>query len=404
MATRYKATQKVECWKEHTCIRCGSTFRYLFKIKKTGRGQTKSAAEAAAHNAVVRALDNDVEMQPCPSCGLYQPDMVGDDLATNQGCVLIPVAALVIILTFVAALASFGVFALPLYLLTWIAVGVCMLGALAHLWVARRNPNRNMEANREKAQEQILKKSLKLVKPGQAEQSLAAPEPWQISSGHKLAFLLLFLGIGIVATAEITRLASGWPLNRTCDPVVVGPGDDSCVYLPHEVNSIKGLWHGSASVAVLNAKELGLTNEQLPAVSKSSTWGERIIGKHVSSENSPIWTSVTIPDTADLAGKDMRLHIEMQVRYPAAHGLRSFQDEQQDFEDAVDLHLASPHAGILYRALWWGGWMIGGALVVLMGLRLRQLENRRKQDAQPAKVISIEDEGIEDIPEVLPAE
>src|SRR5262245_34180886 len=77
MGTSYKATVQVRCWKQHTCVACGSVFGYLFERKKTGQGGTEEAASAAAHNAAVKAVAQEVNLHACPQCGTVQPEMVG---------------------------------------------------------------------------------------------------------------------------------------------------------------------------------------------------------------------------------------------------------------------------------------------------------------------------------------
>ena len=108
MATTYTSTIEVNVWKEHTCISCGTIFRYLFKRKKTGQGGTEAVAEAAARKAVVDALANEVDMQPCPGCGLYQPDMIGNVRRRRHWYLfwaVVPVVALVLILALADVLA-----------------------------------------------------------------------------------------------------------------------------------------------------------------------------------------------------------------------------------------------------------------------------------------------------------
>ena len=76
MATIYTQTIQVSVWKEHVCSCCGCRFRYRFRRTKKGTGGSPDAAAANAERAVVHALQREVDMQPCPACGLYQPDMV----------------------------------------------------------------------------------------------------------------------------------------------------------------------------------------------------------------------------------------------------------------------------------------------------------------------------------------
>jgi hypothetical protein len=75
MATKSTCSVEIECWKEHTCVGCGTVFRYRMKRKRVGEGPTEKAAEIAARQAMMTDVAQAVEMQPCPACGLYQPDM-----------------------------------------------------------------------------------------------------------------------------------------------------------------------------------------------------------------------------------------------------------------------------------------------------------------------------------------
>ena len=98
MATTYKSTIEINVWKEHACIGCGGRFRYLFKRKKTGQGGTPDAASAAARKAALKALEHEVDMHPCPGCGLYQPDMVGSRRSTRHWWVIAVTSILLLVL------------------------------------------------------------------------------------------------------------------------------------------------------------------------------------------------------------------------------------------------------------------------------------------------------------------
>jgi hypothetical protein len=59
------------CWKENTCVRCGSAYPYMF----SRRGKAGSASEA--RSSVRAELDMGVAFVPCPGWGHVQPDMHG---------------------------------------------------------------------------------------------------------------------------------------------------------------------------------------------------------------------------------------------------------------------------------------------------------------------------------------
>ena len=77
MATTYTATMPLECWKQHTCCFCGRAYSYLFKRTCSGQGGNEDAARAAAVQNAMNLLEKSVDMQPCPDCGKYQPEMIG---------------------------------------------------------------------------------------------------------------------------------------------------------------------------------------------------------------------------------------------------------------------------------------------------------------------------------------
>ncbi len=150
MATTYTSTIEINVWKEHTCVGCGGAYRYLFRRKKSGSGGTPAAAQANAKKAVVNALANEVDMQPCPGCGLYQPDMIGAARARRHwwvfGATCVALLALLILaLTEVLAYSTAAV----------VAAGVAFAVLLIHLLLDANNPNRDLEANHRLAQARV---------------------------------------------------------------------------------------------------------------------------------------------------------------------------------------------------------------------------------------------------------
>src|SRR5689334_13440122 len=127
MAKTYTSTIQIDCWKEHTCAACGSVYSYHFK--RTARGQAGNADKATqnARANATKIMERDVDLQPCPGCGLYQPDMIGQTRAKRHKVVfwLMIVAAIVL-------LVLRGTDVLRADTATWAAVGLCALAALLH--------------------------------------------------------------------------------------------------------------------------------------------------------------------------------------------------------------------------------------------------------------------------------
>ena len=77
MGKTYTSTIDLRCWKEHTCGCCGAMYSYELVRKIKGTGGTAEKASINARKAVEVALERDVDMEACPTCGLLGPDMVG---------------------------------------------------------------------------------------------------------------------------------------------------------------------------------------------------------------------------------------------------------------------------------------------------------------------------------------
>jgi hypothetical protein len=163
MAKKFSSHLQVECWKEHTCVCCGSVFRY--RLKKRSQ-----------------------------AVGLH-------------GCLL--VLFLLLLVLFAAGIAVTGrpsASDIPA-----VVLGLCGLPVLMHVTLAWHNPHKNLEANRQQAQEEIKAQTLKLVRAGQLGQQSPQALPHRLNLGEKLAILLLFVGLGAMAAPEVVPLASGWP-------------------------------------------------------------------------------------------------------------------------------------------------------------------------------------------------
>src|SRR5262245_1975374 len=84
MAKNYTATIEAKSWKEHTCAACGATYSYLLQRKVTGTAGNPQRAEELARKKVGPTLEKEVDLHPCPTCGLMQPDMVGQQRAKKH--------------------------------------------------------------------------------------------------------------------------------------------------------------------------------------------------------------------------------------------------------------------------------------------------------------------------------
>jgi len=380
MANKFTATLEVKCWKEHECCSCGTVYRYKFRRKKKGQGQTESDAAAAATNSAVAALENQVEIWPCPGCGLVQPDMVSSWRARGH------------LIVFLIALAGFAILfvpgaadGIPKNLNQWLAMGWAGTVLWAHLFVAGRPFNNNLQANCERVQDEIEDGNLQVTRQGTeyAEETAGLFR----QGGGFLLFLLILLGIAIMPSAEVMRQAMGWPWNRAWHPAVAGPTDRTWTWFPRTIHTVKGLWHGNASAQALNAAELGLANDLVYAETSTSTWGTTISVKAGEKhQTTSLWARIVVPDVANSQGKSLRVRIKLHVTYPTMRGNDNFDVVQNSFEHTETLVLATPGAGRTFILLWSLGGIGGACLVVASGIILYIRARRLKYRARPTRV------------------
>jgi hypothetical protein len=380
MAKGFTATLDVKCWKEHECNSCGTVYRYKFRRKKKGQGPTEDQAAAAATQAAIQALENQVEIRPCPSCGLVQPDMVGTWRARGHLIVLlIALAGFIILFLFAAA------DGIPKNVGLWLAMAWGGLILLAHLFVALRPFNSNLRANCERAQYDIEDGKVQIAKGGTdyAEETAGLFR----QGGGFLLFLFMLVGIAVMPTAEVMRRAMAWPWNPAWHPAVAGPLDQTWTWFPQTINTVKGLWYGTASATVVNDKELGLPNNGVQAETSTATWGNTISVKAGERhQTTSLWARIIVPALPNPQGKTMRVHIKLQVTYPTMRGNDKFDVVQNTVDHTETLVLATPGAGRTFILLWLVGGMGGACLVLAAGLilffRARQLKSR----ARPTRV------------------
>lgn len=404
MATTYKSTLEINVWKEHACLGCGSRFRYLFQRKKTGEGKTPEAASAAARQAVLNALQHEVDMHPCPGCGLYQPDMIGNRRWTRHWWVLGINAALLLLLLILMLTDV-----MPANTTALLSAAVCGAFGLIHLLIDRSNPNRDLDANRQAAQRGVERGDL-WIPPDSKPQPEDEMPRFGWSRKHTVAYVLFALGVLALLTPEALRMLHGWPAQTQWYPLVAGPGDDPYIYFPDQITSVKGYWRGFGKAQVVNAAELGLANLELHTESKVSNWGEKIsVGSRESkTSTNTLWLRVSLPNDARLEGKTLKLHLMLNVTYPDLQG-NNFEEVSRNYQHKAEIRLCGAEAGAQYKSWWWGGFVGGVLLIGVSSLTLVRLSSGLSKLALPTTVFAPgEEEGdqaqADEAPEVLPAD
>jgi hypothetical protein len=203
---------------------------------------------------------------------------------------------------------------------------------------------------------------------------------FRFSREHKIVYALFAAAAVAVASAELVRLACRWPTNDGWHPSVAGPGDSTYLYFPDEISSMDGDWKGVARARVLNAEDIGLGNPVLPSFSKKGFWGERVgsdEGTYYST--SRIWAGVTLNVPHELTGKILHLQLDVKVTCPrtAVEGMafgQPVEDRNLAFTHKASLHLGGPGAGRWYKNLFWGGFLVGNILVIVLGFLIPELD------------------------------
>ena len=74
---RYTVKVKARAWKQHTCLTCGSAYRYKIERERQSQASDPALAQAAAYKFAEKAIAAECNQQACPHCGLFQPEMIG---------------------------------------------------------------------------------------------------------------------------------------------------------------------------------------------------------------------------------------------------------------------------------------------------------------------------------------
>ncbi len=381
------------CWREHICGACGCTFRALLEASATTDYATPTEARLAALEAAEKLLQEAVAVQPCPSCGLYQPDMVAyTPMRTHRKWATIT-AAVILPLALIAGPQSAG--GIMADLLTIAVTILCAAAAFVHIRTALRNPNHDLAANRAAATRAIGAGLMETLAPGIPNPATA--KQWR--SRYRLERLLLcaalILGIVLTSAGVLFVHAHNWPVNEHADPVIAGPGDDVKLTMTETIAPLEGLWRATAKAQVANAGELGLADSALQAVSNHDVWHESISRDFslLTREVQP-WAVVTLPGTNRLAGRRVWIQVDLAAHYPDASEGLAFHNADTAFSDTFTLQLAAPHAArdsVLVRI---GGLALGSAMVIGAGYLLHRLAVRESRLALPARTISLHDNPV----------
>lgn len=356
----YTAKNSISLWKQHQCVACSSHYRYLFKRDLSGQGATAEAAQEALGKAIQNSLATDVDFQPCPNCGTYQPDMTAQRERKRLFWLYLVTPIVGAILIIIGA--SGGV---RPDIMLWVTTGFAALMAAWLYLLEARNPNADLRANQNTAQKAITAGKLILDRgnPGY--------EPGRVGHrGMSPAMLgVLAMGLIVMPCAELIRGLGGWPINPELHFPVIGPGDTARIQMTSGISSVKGYWNGDATVQVVNPNALPPGDARLfTAASRKSTWGGtiRVKSSEKNSSSTP-WIDLTVPAAPALAGKTVELKTKVVATYPKMLG-SGYSDTRSTFERAISVKLAPPGAGGTYKTIWGTTLSAGILLITVLGI------------------------------------
>ncbi len=380
MGTTYTTTITIRCWKEHTCVGCQAKYAYLFARTVTGQAATADGSKAAAEANVMNTVKNQVDMHPCPTCGLYQPDMIGAQRSKRLWWVfgIAAVAFAVLLIMYAAGVSPATV--------CYTAAVVCGIAAVANAMIGLNNPNTNLEKNKALAQQTMQRNALQLGQAGTSE----APDPDALGGGNGgvwLAVALLGLAAILVLVPEGLRTVNGWPLNDDFSPPVIGPGDEAKIYFPQWISSVKGYWNGTATAT---AQVRGVSGAPISIMARTnqSTWSQNISVKSSEKDSSAhLWATLVVPPQADLANKKLQVTINLQISYPKADpGGKTFSILSGAYSHKVNLDTSPAKAGAQYTETWWYAMLAGIVLTLGATGFLIARANAQKGKAPPTAV------------------
>lgn len=379
MGKTYTSTFQIRCWKHHKCVGCEGNYAYEFIRKITGGGRTAEKASAKAKANAEKALKSDTDLHPCPTCSLYQPDMIGQRRA-KRSWIIFWCALVAFIISLIIA-SEHGV---PYNTLNWVVAAICAIAAGAHWMTSLWNPNRNLTANLTRASADVSSGKI-LQKPGQPPSDVRRHACPPKSPFHLLVLLLLLVAVVAAVMPEIVRSSKGWPINPDAYPPVVGPGDQTRIYLQDKIESIKGYWRGQA---VAQLREGGRTFPALTTTNQND-WGSTIQAKSSEKHSTTKpWVGITVPSDPALAGKVVDCGIQLKVQYPRAYGSGSFDTPTATMQRSVNLTLAPAGAGEAYTTQWWQDTLAAMGLVLFCSVALVLIARAFQRRAHPSGVFN----------------
>jgi hypothetical protein len=194
--------------------------------------------------------------------------------------------------------------------------------------------------------------------------------------------------------------------NNNLYPEVAGPGDTPYFYFNDRIEAVKGLWRGMPQVVLLNPDEVG-GPIPLSATAQSDDWGNTITisSKSPTTSKKSLWAKLQLPADSRLAGKTLKVQINMNVTFPAISGNKQWSPQTQNVTHTQTIELSGAGAGGKLKGAFWFGFIVGNALMLLASGLLPVFTNRFREAAHKTSIFVPEDqrpaeEEVEEVEEV----
>jgi hypothetical protein len=193
-----------------------------------------------------------------------------------------------------------------------------------------------------------------------------------------------------IISAELARLASGWPVNATCYPPVVGPGDSATISFDQTLNTVKSHWRCNFQAKIVAPGNFATL--PLRVANRINNLGQRMRVKS-SEKNATVtpWVVLTFPVDPALAGDILDITVGGQASYPIMMGNSAFTDGSTPLSRQLSITMAPPGAGKSHQTLALGGGWGGVAVLALGGFLLARSARSSRSEALPTEVSSIGD-------------
>jgi hypothetical protein len=361
----YEVSATARCWRLHDCVECGCAYRYLCVSEISARGGSPEEATTNANLAAARALEENVQSQPCPQCGLVQPYMTAHKKYKRH--------LLYTVLAMAAAGAGLGVAVAGKVGGTGagtLIAGAAVFAFVFHLLMALSNPNWSRARNLRFAQAEVAAKRMEVVRDGETDDD--DPRTKIFGVGH--VFYLILAAGAVVAGVAPVALAKmkGWHWNKDVSPGMVAPGDTVRVEFTETIDSAGGRWLGLPKATLENAAELGGEPPPFAVRARADDWDDAA-GKGLKNETVNLGVDLVLKDDAQLVGKTLRVKIEMNVLYPRAGVADTVTDEMTKVSRSVEFTVGPPGALAEERSLRLTGAWAATGLIFVSGLGLTGL-------------------------------